>query len=240
MNNEIEIVGLVRQARLGDSKSMDRLAEAVGIRLRGYIYRSTLNRELTEDLCQEALLEMMSSIGSLEKADSFWPWIFRIASSKIVQHYRHIKREAAIRFGTLEDSLLESILTDGSEGSSVAAIRGELGQMIVESVSKLNGHQRSVVALRCYEGMSFAEIADSVGCREVDARVSFFRAKQFLKKQLSNRGFSRSSLLMALLLFGKMTAPSQAAAAGVTLSKVVLSGVGAVAVLRYHRGKILA
>ena len=71
MRAEFELIGLVSQAKLGNRESTDRLAEAVGERLYAYIYRSTLDKERTDDLCQEALLEMISSISNLEKVESF-------------------------------------------------------------------------------------------------------------------------------------------------------------------------
>jgi hypothetical protein len=48
-------------------------------------------------------------------------------------------------------------------------------------------------------------------CSEVKARVLFFRAKQALKKQLSQQGLNRGLLLTSLGLFGKLTTPAKAA-----------------------------
>jgi RNA polymerase sigma factor (sigma-70 family) len=187
---------------------------------------------------------MISSIGNLEKVESFWPWMFRIASSKIAQYYRGLKREASVQFGSLEDSLLEGILTDDTEEASTVTIRDELGHIVIEAVSKLKSRQRSIVALRCFEDMSFSEIAESVGCKEIDARVSFFRAKQYLRKHLSRRGLSRSSLLLALVLFGKMTTASKAAVGAVTVSPGVLTGIGisasVVGIIKSYFGRITA
>jgi hypothetical protein len=44
------------------------------------------------------------------------------------------------------------------------------------------------------------------------------RAKKALQRELSRNGFSKGSLLAALVLFGKMTAPSEAAAAQVSVT----------------------
>ena len=46
----------------------------------------------------------------------------------------------------------------------------------------------------------------------------FLRAKRSLQKELSRNGFGRGSLLAALILFGKMTAPTEAAAAGISVT----------------------
>ena len=66
MNENAGFVKLVTQAQLGDQKSMDHLAEAARRRLFAYLYRLTLNHDLTLDLLQETLLKMVENIKSLE------------------------------------------------------------------------------------------------------------------------------------------------------------------------------
>ncbi|MHC4482071.1 MAG: hypothetical protein ACYSW4_00840, partial [Planctomycetota bacterium] len=61
-------------------------------------------------------------------------------------------------------------------------------------------------------------IAELMGCSELGVRVLFCRAKRALQKELSRKGFGRGFLLTALVLFGKMTAPSEAAAAQMSVT----------------------
>ncbi|UCE48019.1 MAG: hypothetical protein JSW47_20775, partial [Phycisphaerales bacterium] len=49
-------------------------------------------------------------------------------------------------------------------------------------------------------------------------RMLFLRAKRALQRELSRNGFAKGSLLTALVIFGKMTAPSKAAAAKVSVT----------------------
>jgi hypothetical protein len=56
----------------------------------------------------------------------------------------------------------------------------------------------------------------------------FMRAKRALQKELSHNGFGKGSLLSALVVFGKVTAPSEAAAAQLTVPATALK-VGAAA-----------
>jgi hypothetical protein len=66
--------------------------------------------------------------------------------------------------------------------------------------------------------MPYSEIAESMGCSEFSTRMLFVRAKRALQKELSRNGFGKGSLLAALLIFGKMTAPSKAIAAQITVT----------------------
>lgn len=69
-----------------------------------------------------------------------------------------------------------------------------------------------------------------MACSEFAARRLFYRAKNVLVKQLSRRGLGKGSLLMALVLFGKMTATSEAAAASVSVTGATIK-VGSIAAL---------
>ena len=83
MEKDFNFDELVGRARLGDQESMEQLAKLAEPRLRAYIYRTTLNDQLTGDMVQETLLEMIKSLNCLEKVESFWPWLFKTASSKV-------------------------------------------------------------------------------------------------------------------------------------------------------------
>ncbi|MHC4526394.1 MAG: RNA polymerase sigma factor, partial [Planctomycetota bacterium] len=226
MAEQIAFDQLVAQARRGCEQSMGQLAQAVEPRLHAYIYRTTLDQQTTGDIVQETLLEMVKSLKDLQKVQSFWTWLFRIASNKTNEFFQRCRRTPAVQFSTLEDSLLERILGDDCEQAVGVLIRRELGHLVSKAAAKLKHHQRAVLSLRCFEGMSYSEIAQAVGCSETSARVSFFRAKKSLKKDLGRGGFSKSSLLLALILFGKLTAPSEAAALSTTVGAEVLKGIG--------------
>jgi len=57
-----------------------------------------------------------------------------------------------------------------------------------------------------------------MGCSEFSTRMLFLRAKRALQRELSRNGFGKGSLLAALVLFGKITAPTEAAVAQVSVT----------------------
>jgi hypothetical protein len=72
--------------------------------------------------------------------------------------------------------------------------------------------------MRCYDRMPYSQIAKVMGCSELGARALFYRAKKALAKKLSCYGMGKGALLAALVLFGKLTATSKEAAAGVCVA----------------------
>ena len=213
MEKNSDYVQLVTQAQLGDKESLNRLAEGVRERLYTYVYRYTLSDELTEDIVQESILKMLEVLNELKEADRFWPWLFKIALSKIFGHRRaeHMRKTIPKPAAGLGD-------VQRQRQTAIANVVGqELKEIVFTAMQKLKPEHRAVINMRCYDEMGYAEIAKTIGCSEFAAQMLFYRAKKSLKKQLSRRGFGKGSLLMALVLFGKITAPSEAAAAKVSV-----------------------
>ena len=67
---------------------MGRLAVLVWEQLYPFVFRTTLDRDATEDILQETLLTMLRRLDSLRDDERFWPWIYRIAWSKIRNRFR--------------------------------------------------------------------------------------------------------------------------------------------------------
>lgn len=219
------LTDLVRQAQTGDSEGMNRLSELARGRLCVFVQRMTLDHNLTQDIVQESMLEMFRFLSKLEKADSFWPWLRKIALNKLRHHY---KRQSSRRCVLMPEMEHLPDNKDARQGFAEVAAR-ELKQIVLETMSEMKPRYREVLVLRCYEQMEYAQIAGQIGCSEFATRVLFFRAKNSLAKQLSRRGLGRGALLGALILFGKLTAPSEAAASVTITSATVKVGLVAAA-----------
>ncbi|UCF42953.1 MAG: RNA polymerase sigma factor [Planctomycetota bacterium] len=219
-----DYIELVRTAQLGDEGSLNRLAEAARERLRVYVYRLTLEDEKTEDIVQESMLEMFKVLGKLKKADRFWPWLYGIAINKTHRHHRSERRQ---RRAQDPRSGYEGGQREKQEGLE-KLVSSELKQVVSAAMRTLAIRQRAVLAMRCYDDMSYSEIGEAMGCSEFAARMLFCRAKRALQKQLSRRGLGRGALLTVLAVFGKLTADSEAAAAGVSVTSGTIK-VGAAA-----------
>ncbi|MFZ2147225.1 MAG: RNA polymerase sigma factor [Sedimentisphaerales bacterium] len=207
-------IELIRRAQLGDKQCLDQLVQQVGERLRTYVYRLTQRDDLAQEIVQESLLEMCKVLGKLKKADRFWPWLYGIAVNKLRRHYRTEQKQRKLATSTLKPKGTLKDRQDGLEN----LVSEELKQIISAAMQKLRTQHKAVLIMRCYDGMSHSEIAESMGCSEFSTRMLFLRAKKALQRELSRNGFGKGSLLAALVLFGKMTAPSKAAAAQVSVA----------------------
>ena len=224
MSNKGDYIELVRKAQLGDKESMNKLAELARERLRVFAYRLTLREDLSQDIVQETMLEMFKVLGKLKRADRFWPWIYTITYNKIRRHWRAEKRHKAVSIADMDfgDDHKDN------QGGLENLVAKELKEVVLSAMQQLKDSHRAVLTMRCYDNMKYSEIAELMGSSELGARMLFLRAKKSLGKHLSRRGLGSGAILTALVVFGKVTAPTHAAASQITVTAATMQ-VGATA-----------
>ncbi len=213
MDGQMDYIELVERAQRGDKECLNRLAALARGRLRVYVYRLTQNEDLTQEIVQESLLEMCRVLGKLKSNDRFWSWLYGIATNKL---HRHHRTEKALRNAAASEERRREPMRE-RQGGLENLVSQELRQIVSKAMQRLRTRHKAVLVMRCYDGMSYADIAGSMGCSEFSTRMLFVRAKRALQRELSRNGFGKGSLLAALVVFGKMTAPSEAAAAQLTI-----------------------
>jgi len=199
--------------------------------LRVYLYRLTLQEDLAQEIVQETLFEMIKIIGKLQKTDRFLPWLYGIATNKLRHYYRS---EATLRRASSNRAEKEPSKGHHRQDGLESLLSQELKEIITGAMAGLKTRYRAVLVMRCYDSMTYAEIADSMGTTEFGTRMLFIRAKKALERQLARNGLGKGTLLAALALFGKITAPSEAAASQIivttaTANAGVLAGAAALA-----------
>ena len=219
MDLQLHQIDLVRGAQRGDKQCLDQLAQQVRNRLRTYVFRLTQDEDLTEEIVQESLLEMFKVIGKLRKADRFWPWLYGIATNKLRRYYRTESTQRRVAASSVRNKRTLRERQDGFEN----LVGEELKHIVSGAMKKLKTRHKAVLIMRCYDDMPYSEIAETMGCSEFSTRMLFMRAKRALQKELSRNGFGKGSLLAALALFGKITAPSEAAAANISVTSATVN-----------------
>ena len=180
MVKQSDYLDLVVQAQAGDQDSMGQLAVRVRHRLYPYLHQVTSDHHLSQDLLQDVLLAMVRSVDTLEQPESFWPWIYGIARRKIQEQFRVQRRREILKSAALNDAYYSKpAANDHSAFEHVVDRERQKG--LSAAVKMLKRKYRYVVQLRCFEEMSYSQIASVMRCSPQQARVRFFRAKKCLK-----------------------------------------------------------
>jgi len=218
MDNSTDYTHLVKQAQLGDRESLESLSALVRKQLYAYVYRIVMDNDKAQDIVQESLLEMIKVVEKLEDADKFWPWLRGIAYNMMCHYFRKEKRGNMVSISSIsgEDWL------EGPQQNSQTVFENlmseDLRKIVFIAMAQLRPQYRAVLSMRCYEEMKYSEIAKLMKRSELSIRVLFYRAKQSMRLKLSNAGIGKAFLLSALGLFGRLTAPSEAAAASISVT----------------------
>lgn len=228
MDREIDIT-TIRQAQAGNMQSRSAVAEQVRRKVDTYIYRLTLDYHLTQDLTQETVLEMLKSLSQLEvpHVSGFWGWVFRTALGKVQHHFRLQGARRLSKHTTSDSAALESYIADHSNAMDTI-IREEVRKAVLNALKALEFKYRNILILRCFENLSYGQIAVILGGSELKARLLFFRAKRSLKNQMERHGFKRDSLLAVLTMFASLTIGTgkKAAAQEIVLASSLETGLG--------------
>ncbi len=196
---------LIRQAQTGNKDSLDQIVELVRTHLFGYIYRLTLDYDLTQDLLQETILFMIQSLNQLEHEEQFWHWMFRTALGKVQHYNREMKRKKAVELSESEQMRIHhEVYADRNDGLT-DLLRKELSDAVFRAMRRLKLRYRNVLILRCFENLEYSEIAEVLNISETQSRVLFCRAKNSLRSQLATDGLGSRYFLLALALFGLAT-----------------------------------
>ena len=214
---------IITKAQQGDRTSMGHLVEVAEPRLLTYIFRLTLSQDIAEELCQKTLVKMVQSLKNLKNIDQFWNWLLRHAMGEVQHYYRDQKRRHEVEMEALNREYFKQYVARNHNDGLDESARIELSEIVYEAIAQLKFTYRSILILRCYEQLSFAEIAQLMNCKEFGARVLFFRAKYALRQHLSRNGFRKEMLLTGLGLFGILTLSSKATSTACSVNTASLN-----------------
>jgi RNA polymerase sigma-70 factor (ECF subfamily) len=191
-------IELIRGAQQGNRQCLEQLARQAKGCLEVYVYRLTQQHELSQEIVQESLLEMFKVIGKLREPDHFWPWLYGIATNKLRRHYKKEQARRKVAMSSITGKLSPNQRQSGFEN----LVGEELKQIVSRAMNKLKTRYKAVLIMRCYDDMSYSEIAESLGSSEFGTRMLFMRGKRALQKELSRNGFGARQYKVS---FGKET-----------------------------------
>ena len=137
-----------------------------------FLLSKTNNVDIAEELTQEAFFQAVQCIDRFKGNSSILTWLCGIAKNVWLKDLR--KRQETL---SIDDDILE--ITDKQE-INVQWEQKEILQLIHD----MNEPVREVMYLRLISNLSFAEIGEIIGKTENWTRVTFFRGKQKIVKEM--------------------------------------------------------
>ncbi len=218
MKDSNDHIPLVIKARQGHQEAINQLTQIASQRLSQFVFRLTLQEELTQDIVQESLVDMLRFFPTLKHTERFWYWLYGMAYNKIGRHFQRQRIRQSVPLSQIQ----EESMTNGQDQTVADVISQELREIVGRSMQQIDPNHRAILTMRCYDQMSYAQISQLMNCSQFSARALFYRAKKALARRLAGYGLGKEALLTALVVFGKMTATSETAAAHMTITAASL------------------
>ena len=181
MNTPLDEQELVDRSRQGDLEAFNCLVIAYQDRVYNLCLRMLGSPQAAEDAAQETFLSAYRSVGRM-RGPSVRSWLLRIAANASIDELRRRRRQPQLSLevpapGTDPERPLE--VADPVEGPERLALHGELREALQVELLRLPPDQRLAVILCDVEGLSYEEIAVSMGrsIGTVKSRISRGRSR---------------------------------------------------------------
>ena len=179
--------GLVQEARRGSHDALEALVRAYQKPIYNYTYRMTGNRQDAQDLTQETLVRVCTSIGGFQGQARFSSWVYRIAWNLCVDRLRRQRRTLSLDATLGEEDLVWQV-PDRAPGPEVLAEQADLGQAIQRGLERLSYEHRSVVILHDMRQLTYGEVAETLKCPVGTVKSRLSRARAVLRGVLAEQG----------------------------------------------------
>lgn len=139
-----------------------------------YLISLTRDEGLAEELTQETFYRAIKSSNKYDESCKISTWLCAIAKNVLMTY----KRKHPI----LEDVDETEVATRSAE---VEAIGNVSRVELLKKIHEMEDPYKEVIYLRVFGGLSFSEIGEILGKSENYARVTFYRGKEKLGKEVN-------------------------------------------------------
>jgi RNA polymerase sigma-70 factor (ECF subfamily) len=173
---------LVDRARAGETGAFETLVR----RYQGWVFTLALrmvgDRAEAEDLAQDVFLKAYRGLRGFKGASRFSTWLYAIASHHCLNHLK-----ARGRRGGLGDDPPAPVdrLPDGAPRADALLERADLVRIVQAEMAHLTEEHRMVLILRDIQGLSYEEIARTLGVELGTVRSRLHRARMEMKARLA-------------------------------------------------------
>ena len=163
---------LIARARAGTEDAFEALVERHQRRIHALTLRVLRDPDQADDATQRTFVRAWERLRTFRAEASFATWLHHIAMNECRDILRAGRRRVPL------DDVPEERLVTGTDAPA------PLGRRLAALVADLPPRQRSVLALRVFGELPFADIAAAEGITENAAKVSFHHAVRRLKSWL--------------------------------------------------------
>jgi RNA polymerase sigma factor (sigma-70 family) len=175
---------LIDQLQQGDEAAFRTLVA----RFQGKVYHTAFSllrsAEEAEDVAQEVFVEVYQSISRFRGEASLSTWLYRLATSRALQHRRRMRARKRFAFFTNLLGFANQLLYEPPNNAHPQALLEGAQQLHVlqQRISRLPAQQQVAFTLRYEQDLSYEEIAAVLGTTVAAVESLLYRARHTLRQ----------------------------------------------------------
>lgn len=164
--------------RRGDSDAMRLLFETHKDRVFSIALNFTGNEAAAKDVTQQVFLKLLTSLDQYRSDAAFSTWLYRLVVNACIDEHRRNRRYS--------DVAPAADRADASARGDEAVYAGEVAAIVRLAVGSLRPKLRIAVLLRYFEGLTYEEMAEALGCSTGTVASRLNRGHKQLARKLAH------------------------------------------------------
>ncbi len=163
-----------------DRAAFEELYARYARRLGGYLWRMLREPELVEETLDDVMITVWQKADRFDRRSKLSTWLFGIAHNRALKSLERRRRQPAAPLDPLGDELTR--LPSPARDPEDTALQRDQLRRLHRALERLSPEHRAVVELTFFEGRSYAEIAEIVGCPVNTVKTRIFHARRQLAR----------------------------------------------------------
>jgi RNA polymerase sigma-70 factor (ECF subfamily) len=179
---------LVARSIGGDQESFNQLVVRWERPIYALAYRVIGREEDARDVCQETFLRAYRSINGFRGQAKFSSWLYRIALNLCRDWIRRERRSPTVQAPEGVDVIELAAEQGPVESIEDLVSRRDVGRHVAVAMQALSEDQKAAIILKEYQGLTFQEIADLLGCPLSTVKTRLYQGLTVLRRELEKQG----------------------------------------------------
>lgn len=177
---------LVERVQQGDKRAFDLLVKKYQHKVLTVVGRYISDHSEAQDVTQEAFIKAYRALPKFRGDSAFYTWIYRIAINTAKNYLvSRGRRPPGNDVDIADGELFETGQRLRDINSPEAQLlTDEIQRTVWQALDELSEDLRAALTLREFEGLSYEEIAEILGCPVGTVRSRIFRAREAIDEKL--------------------------------------------------------
>lgn len=190
----LEETEMISRCQRGDQEALKEIFDKYNKKVYRIAYGVVRQREEALDIVQEVFIKLFHSIKNFKGKSHFYTYLYRMVMNTAIDHARKTGKQI---ISSLDQEGSFQPFDDLEKGPERILLQKELEERVKLAMDKLPAEQRAALIFRDVEGLSYQEMAETMGCSigTVMSRLHYGRKRmqELLKDYVELYGQSRGT-----------------------------------------------